>query len=267
MLGSDLTTACQSKGFVPVVLDLPEFNITNTEQLRKELKTANTIVNCAAYTNVEKAESEAGLAFKVNAEAVGNLGKFAKETGAWVLHISTDFVFDGKSKRPYIETDVTNPINTYGKSKLEGEKLLIESNCRHCIMRVEWTYGLKGNNFVTKLVSLAKQGKSLKVIDDQVGSPTATVEAAKAICSLLRKRPEGILHFASKGFVNRFEMARFIFDKLGLSVKLESCKTSDYQSAAARPLNSCFDCSKIKKLLDEPIENWQKPLEQFLRQL
>jgi len=267
MLGSDLALACHQEGIKITVLDLPEFDITNEQQLSCVLDGVKAIINCAAYTNVEKAESQADLAYKVNAEAVGKLGSLAKKAGIWVLHISTDFVFDGKSDKPYVETDTPNPINTYGKSKLAGEQLLIESGCRNCIMRVQWTYGTNGNNFVTKLVSSAKQGRKLKIVNDQIGSPTATTEVAKAICDLLQKKPEGLFHFASEGYISRFEMAKFIFDKLGTEVDLNSCKTSDYPSAAERPLNSRFDCSKIKALLGKPIESWQNPLEVFLKLL
>ena len=267
MLGSDLALACQQHRFITTVLDLPEFDITNENHLTNAIKDVDAVINCAAYTNVEKAESETELAYKVNAEAVGKLGSAAKDAGVWVLHISTDFVFDGKSERPYIETDTPNPINVYGASKLAGEELLVESGCRHCIMRVEWTYGSTGNNFVAKMIKLAKAGKKLKVIDDQIGSPTATTEIAKVICKLLPKKPEGLFHFASAGYVSRFEMAKFIFDKLNMSVDLSSCKTADFPTVAARPLNSRFDCSKIKALLGEPIEPWQVPLERFLERL
>ncbi len=267
MLGSDMALACQQHGFVTRVLDLPEFDITNNRHLTDALKDVKAVVNCAAYTDVDKAEGQPEMAYKINAEAVGRLGRVAKNIGIWVLHISTDFVFDGKSDRPYVETDPPNPINTYGASKLAGEQLLVESTCRHCIIRTEWTYGLHGNNFVTKLMARAKTSKQLKVVDDQIGSPTATTEVAKVICKLLPKEPQGLFHFASAGCVSRFEMAKFIFDKLGISVALVGCKTRDFVAPAARPLNSCFNCAKIGSLLDEPIEPWQIPLERFLRQL
>jgi dTDP-4-dehydrorhamnose reductase len=267
MLGSDLALTCQQHRLITTVLDLPEFDITNEKHLTNVLKGADAVINCAAYTNVEKAESETELVYKVNAEAVGKLGFAAKEAGVWVLHISTDFVFDGKSGRPYVETDPPHPINIYGASKLAGEELLVESRCRYCIMRVEWTYGSCGNNFVTKVIKRAKAGEKLKVVDDQIGSPTATVEIAKVICKLLPKKPEGLFHFASAGYVSRFEMAKFIFDKLNMSVDLNSCKTSDFPTVAARPLNSRFNCNKIEALLDEPIEPWQEPLERFLEKL
>jgi len=269
VLGTDLTRSCRQGGFDVKSLDLPEFDITNSAQLIDTIDGAAIIVNCAAYTNVDGAESEYDLAHAVNAEAAGRLGELAEKTGAGVLHISTDFVFDGRSDRPYVETDEPNPINAYGRSKLAGEELLAKHRCRWCIIRVEWTYGAGGRNFVTKMAELSKTHKSIKVVDDQVGSPTATVEVAGAICELLKRSTlaEGIFHFAAGGFVSRYEMARFIFDKLGIDVDVTACKTSDYQSPATRPLNSRFDCGKIQTLLAEPIKPWQGPLERFLEQL
>lgn len=267
MLGTDVAAECGSRGLKATVLDLPEFDITCHDELHRVLADYDAVINCAAYTNVEKAESEPGLAYKVNAQAVGNLASIVKQTGAWLLHISTDFVFDGKKSLPYVETDTPNPINTYGKSKLAGEELLAKSRCRHCIMRLEWTYGQAGNNFITKLISLAKERKSLRVVDDQIGSPTATGEVAKVICQMLKKKCEGVFHFAANGYVSRYDMARFIFDKRRIDVKLSSCKSTDYKCAAARPLSSRFDCGKIEALLGEKIQNWQQPLECFLRKL
>jgi dTDP-4-dehydrorhamnose reductase len=225
MLGSDLALACELHGLKTNVLDLPDFDITNTDHLQQAVNNAQIIINCASYTNVDKAESEPDLTYQVNAEAVGHLGVLARKADVWVLHISTDFVFDGKSDRPYVETDPPNPINTYGASKLTGEKLLVESRCHHCIMRLEWTYGSHGNNFVSKVIKRARATKTVKVVDDQIGSPTATTEVAKAICSLVSKKPEGMFHFASDGYVSRFEMAKFVFEKLSMSVDLTSCKT------------------------------------------
>jgi len=267
MLGSDLAMVCKQRGLAANAVDLPECDITNQRHLAETLEDKDVVINCAAYTNVEKAESEPELANKVNAHAVENLGKLAKKAGIWVLHISTDFVFDGKNEQPYTETDMTNPINAYGKSKLLGEKLLGQTRCRHCILRIEWTYGENGNNFIKKLIEHAKTGQPLKVVDDQVGSPTATTEVAKVICELIRKRKQGLFHFANHGFISRFEMARFIFEKLNISVDLRRCKTSDYVCAAKRPLNSRFDCNRIQAVLDEAIEPWQGPLQRFLRQL
>jgi len=265
MLGSELAQICNRQGLKITVLDIPEFDITNHRQLKAVVGNSDIIINCAAYTNVDGAESEYDLAYAVNAEAVGHLGNLAKGANRYVLHISTDFVFDGGLDRPYVETDEPNPINAYGRTKLAGEQLLSESGCKHCIIRIEWTYGRAGDNFVTKLLEKARIQKQLKVVDDQVGSPTATIEVSKAIYKLLSKRPEGLFHFASKGYVSRLGMAKFILDKKDVSLKLSGCKSSDFPGPAKRPLNSRFNCGKIRSLLDEPIEQWEKPLEKFLR--
>jgi len=267
MLGSDLTKACERSGIEYIGLDLPELDITDPNMIRSALDRAGAVVNCAAFTDVDAAEDHASDAFKVNAEAVGRLGELAKKAGIWVLHISTDYVFDGKLKRPYTEKDTPNPISTYGRSKLAGEQLLQASGCHYCILRLQWTYGANGKNFVTKLLQKAKTGAELKVVDDQVGSPTSTAEAAKAICCLIGKRPEGIFHFASSGYISRFGMAQFILQQMGLSNKLSPCKSSDYPAKAARPANSRFNCEKITPLLDGPIQPWQGPLKEFLEGL
>ena len=266
MLGSDVVLACGER-FDLNVLDLPEFDITAYEQLEQVVRGSSVIVNCAAYTDVDGAETNADLAYAVNNEAVGRLGALAKAADVWVLHISTDFVFDGRLDRPYVETDMPNPINTYGRSKLAGEQLLIESDCRHCIMRVEWTYGAHGSNFVSKITQLAKSRRQLRVVDDQIGSPTATTEVAGTIAALLEQELQGVFHYASSGYVSRFGLARFIVQKLRMDVEVLPCRSGDLARPADRPLNSRFNCSKIGALLTGPIRPWQEPLEEFLKKL
>jgi dTDP-4-dehydrorhamnose reductase len=197
MLGTDLGKACRSVGMEPVIRDLPEFDICRRDHLEQAIMPGSTVVNCAAYTNVEKAESEPNLAEKVNAEAVGLLADVAHARDAYVIHISTDFVFDGELDRPYVEMDIPNPISVYGASKWHGEQALAQSGARYCIIRLQWTYGHGGTNFVKKILELARSRDCLKVIDDQVGSPTATTETARALVEMLdrRKRPTGIFHF------------------------------------------------------------------------
>jgi dTDP-4-dehydrorhamnose reductase len=267
MLGSDVAAECGKRGIPFEVFDLPEFDITNESQLFSIVKQHRTIINCAAYTNVDGAETETEKAMQVNTEAVGKLGLFARKTGAWVLHISTDFVFDGAGDKPLTEKDLPHPINAYGRTKHVGERLLLENKCKYCIIRVEWTYGLHGENFIKKILQKAKSQPELKVVDDQFGSPTATTEAAMAICDVMKKKPQGIFHFASQGYASRFEVAQFIIRQLGLTVQVTPCKTDDFPSPAARPLNSRLDCTKIRKLLHVPIKPWHIPLREFLKSL
>ncbi|MHC4394535.1 MAG: dTDP-4-dehydrorhamnose reductase [Planctomycetota bacterium] len=267
MLGTDMANACANRGLHFQVFDLPEFDITNTDRLARVVPKADIIINCAAYTNVNKAESEFDLAYKLNATAVGELGTLAKKAKKFVCHISTDFVFDGKSDTPYVETDPTSPINAYGRTKLAGEQLLEQSGCDYFIIRTQWTYGHAGDNFIKKLITRAQNNKEVNVVDDQTGAPTATAELAKMICRLLPLRPSGCFHFAASGYVTRFEMAEFIFNNLNMPVNLIRCKSSDFPSPATRPLNSRFNCEKIQALLDEPIVSWKIPLKHFLEQL
>jgi len=265
MLGTDLAAIAAGRGHSVTGLDLPAFDITRTDHLQRAVACGGVIVNCAAYTNVEKAEAEPELAHKVNAEAVGRLGEIAKQADLPVLHISTDFVFDGTLKRPYTEADMPNPVSVYGASKWMGEQALMASGSCHCIIRVEWTYGRNGVNFIQKLLAAAGAGKPLRVVDDQVGAPTATTAVSLAICQLLEEGfPEGVFHLAAGGFVSRFEMAQFMFQTLKMPVELSPCKTSDFPSAAKRPLNSRFDCGKIESALGRPMEHWKKMLCDYL---
>ncbi|MBM4103102.1 MAG: dTDP-4-dehydrorhamnose reductase [Planctomycetes bacterium] len=269
MLGTDLMECLRRRNIPAQGYDLPELDITNAGHVESVVGQAKQIINCAAYTNVEKAESEAELAFRVNGRAVGQLGRQAAKRNIPVLHISTDFVFDGMLDRPYAETDAANPLSAYGKSKYEGEKALSASGCRFCIVRLQWTYGRAGTNFVKKLLDTARAGKPLRVVDDQVGSPTATREAAEIVCRMMElpMSPEGIYHLAAKGYVSRYEMAQFVFETLKVGVNLNPCKTSDFPSAAKRPLNSRFNCGKLEKLLGTAMRPWQEPLREHLEQV
>lgn len=264
MLGSDLAEIARARFFEPVIYDRPDFDITDRAMLENAVKSSDMVVNCAAYTNVDKAESEKEIAKKVNADAPGMLGELAKKHGKYVVHISTDFVFGDLKEEPQSETDTPHSLSVYGSTKLEGEKLLGLSGCNHSIIRVQWTYGLHGNNFITKIVSLAQKNKSLKIVGDQTGSPTHTADVARAIVCFLEKQPQGLFHFAADGYTTRYETAVFTFRELGIDVEVLPCKSSDFVTPAKRPLNSKFDCSKIEKILDFKRPFWQESLKEFL---
>ncbi|MBI3985328.1 MAG: dTDP-4-dehydrorhamnose reductase, partial [Lentisphaerae bacterium] len=228
------------------------------------LAQAAVVVNCAAYTNVDKAEEQPEVARAVNAEAVGVLGRLARQRGTYVVHISTDFVFDGKGDRPYVETDTPRPLNVYGDSKWKGELALQASGCDHAILRVEWSYGRHGVHFIAKLLERAHTGVDLKVVDDQIGAPTWTADAARAILCLLRGRHTGLYHFASGGFVSRYDMARFVLQAFDLQNRISPCSSETFPMKAVRPKNSRFNTAKIQPLLDHPIRDWQTALSEFL---
>jgi dTDP-4-dehydrorhamnose reductase len=267
MLGTDLAACCREAGAEVRVFDLPEFDITREDQVRQALVDCQAVVNCAAYTQVDQAESEPELAQRINGDAVGQLAAVARDYGCYVLHISTDFVFDGHLHRPYTETDMPQPLSVYGATKLSGEEQFMAAGCHGAVVRVQWTYGAHGNHFVTKLMQRAREQGALKVVDDQLGSPTHTADVSRALEALLSKQPTGLFHYASREYVSRFDMARDIVKVLGVEVDVTPCKTHEFQSPAQRPLNSRFDCSKIAALLDTPIPTWQESLHAYLEKL
>ena len=267
MLGTDLIETLMRRGLVPTTYDLPELDLRKAGHLKMALQEADAVVNCAAYTNVDGAESNAEAAYSINADAVGTLGRLAAGHNVPVLHISTDFVFDGKGDRPYREDDPVGPLGVYGASKLKGEQLLAQSGCRYCTVRIQWTYGKAGDNFVKKILERGRNGRPLKVVDDQIGAPTSTREVALALTELLLQPggvPPGLFHFAAAGYASRFEVARFVIEKKKLGVDVIPCKSNEFVAPARRPLNSRFNCGKIARFLKEPIKPWQVPLEHYL---
>jgi dTDP-4-dehydrorhamnose reductase len=251
-------------GFKVRALDLPEFDLTDRKQLEAQLAGAGIVVNCAAFTNVDKAEEMAEIANRVNGESVGLLGAWAKRHKAHVIQISTDFVFDGEAKRPYQETDRPHPVNIYGSSKLKGEEAILQSGCHCAILRVQWSYGRHGVNFIGKLLERARRGGELKVVNDQFGAPTWTFDMARAILCLVNKRSEGIFHFANTGHASRFEVAQFVARKLGLTNPVIPCSSSEFPTKALRPQNSRFCAAKIQKILDHKIRPWEEALSAYL---
>jgi len=264
MLGTDLVKLTRSAGYQVEILDLPDFDITDEIQLRDAVKRCKIIINCAAYTNVDQAEEEIIKCKAVNADVLTILGEAAVKNDSYVLHVSTDFVFGNDSNRELRETDAPSPLCVYGHTKLDGETNLQKSGCRCGIVRVEWSYGQHGNNFISKIIELTEKLDTLKVINDQFGSPTWTMDSSRAIFCCMKQEVEGIYHFAANGYASRFEVAKFILSELGIEKNMEPCSSEEFVTPARRPLNSRFDCSKIKPILDFEIPNWCDSLHQFL---
>ncbi len=264
MLGRDLQAVLAKQNRPHAPFDLPELDIRDQDAVAKATKDARIIVNCAAYTNVDGAETAAELAHEVNAVAVGNLGRLATERGQYVLHISTDFVYDGRKESPYTEADPPHPLNVYGETKWRGEQLLGASGCRHAILRIEWTYGRHGRHFVSKIQELAARLDLLKVVGDQIGAPTPTTAVASAILALVDKETEGTYLYAAQGYASRFEVAQLIATHRGYSVRLEPCSSDAFPAPAHRPLNSRFDCSRFDSLATPSRPHWHDALIHYL---
>ncbi|MEZ5854066.1 MAG: dTDP-4-dehydrorhamnose reductase [Hyphomicrobiaceae bacterium] len=229
----------------------------------------DVVINTAAYTAVDKAESEPEAAFALNRDGARMLAEAAAKRGAAMIHVSTDYVFDGSKSSPYVETDPTAPLGVYGRSKLEGEIAVREANPRHAIVRTAWVHSPGGTNFVRTMLRLAADRPLLRVVDDQIGSPTYAPHLARAILHLARNltgAPEGderwgIYHAAGGGEVTWCGLARETFriskSLGGPSADVEAITTADYPTPARRPANSRLDCTKLQKLHAITLPPWQ----------
>lgn len=271
MLGMDLVKRMKIEGYEVVVTDIDELDITIIDDVSKFIKREkpDLVINCAAYTQVDKAETEKEKAYLINAEGVKNLAILCNENKGLLCHISTDYVFDGKKNTPYVPEDPPNPINTYGYTKYQGEKFLMDICSKYYLIRTSWLYGLKGNNFVYTILKLAKRKDQLRIVNDQIGAPTWTVTLSEAIAYVIKKGELGIYHItddAGEG-ISWYDFASEIIRLSNLKTKIIPIKTEDYQTAVKRPLYSLLDISKIKKLMEGRIPYWKDSLHFFLDNL
>jgi dTDP-4-dehydrorhamnose reductase len=234
----------------------------------------NYIINCAAYTAVDKAETEVETAEKVNALAPKLLGKFSTNVGAKMIHISTDYVFDGESFLPYSEEDKVNPKSVYGETKLQGEKNCFEENPDTIIIRTSWLYSAFGNNFVKTMLRLSKERGHLNVVFDQVGTPTYAADLASAILSVIQiaeKQPEkfvpGIYHYSNEGVASWYDFARAIFEISGVNCNVNPVLSDQFPTAAKRPNYSVLNKSKIKNTFGITIPYWRDSLKDCIQKL
>ena len=249
----------------PVYVDIDELDLTDKERVEEFFENikADAIVNCAAYTAVDRAESEPELAEKVNTVATGNLADAARKNGAKLIHISTDYVFNGEGGRPYKESDPTDPQTVYGRTKLEGERLMQELNPEAIIIRTAWLYSLYGKNFYLTMREKALGGERVRVVNDQHGSPTFAGDLAKAILEILtaNRWVPGIYHFTNEGATTWFDFTREIYRTLGADPDLvEPVSSEEFKSAARRPRYSVLNKLKIKDTYRLTIPKWEESL-------
>lgn len=227
------------------------------------------VINCAAYTAVDKAEDEADIAKAVNETGARNLAQLCKEFQATLIHISTDFVFEGNEVKLLKEEDVANPINVYGVTKLDGELAIIETLDKHIILRTSWLYSEFANNYVKTMLKLGADRDELNIIADQVGTPTYAIDLAKAIFDIIQnpEKKYGIYHFSNEGVTSWYDFAKAIFDLSGTEVKVNPIPTSAYPTKAKRPHFSVMDKSKIKAHYHIEIPYWTDSLAKCINEL
>jgi dTDP-4-dehydrorhamnose reductase len=280
MLGYDVEKLLLEKQLNYYATD-KEVDITDYKNLEKfgRDKEIRFVINCSAYTAVDKAEEEPGKAFRINQDGVRNIAQFCSQQNIKLIHISTDYVFDGNKKLydSYDEEDKPNPLGVYGKSKLAGEEEIKVILKEYYIIRTAWLYGANGSNFANTMVRLFKERELIKVVEDQWGTPTYTKDLSQIIITIINKNIDdyGIYHFTNEGIINWYQFAKEIYSQAkncGLlnkekEVKIVPIKTKEYPTAAKRPINSILSKEKIKKTFNIEIRPWNDALEDFLYSL
>ena len=268
MLGHDLV-ATAPEGITPISLAKAQLDITVTPKLAAALRDArpDIVINAAAFTGVDRAESERELAFRVNGLAVGELGRWAMRSGVRVVHFSTDYVFDGTASHSYAEDSPTNPVNVYGESKLAGEVALQESGASFLIVRSQWLFGVNGRSFPKTMWDRATAGLPTRVVKDQTGRPTYTRDLARATWTLIVRGAAGVLHVANQGQATWFDIASHLFCRAGKADLLTSCRTEDYPTRARRPQYSVLDTRRAESLLGAPLPYYSAALDDFVLRL
>ncbi|MDH8701213.1 dTDP-4-dehydrorhamnose reductase [Dysgonomonadaceae bacterium PH5-43] len=277
-LGSELRCIADNySNFIFFFTDIDTLDLTNKDAVSNyvEDNKIHYIVNCAAYTAVDKAEDDADLCYKINVDAVKNIANAARSKAkAKVIHISTDYVFDGEGNRPYKETDNTNPQSVYGKSKREGEEALLDSNPDSIIIRTAWLYSSFGNNFVKTMLRLSKEREELNVVADQKGTPTYAADLAKAILDIVEYSERnnnfasGIYHYSNEGETTWFDFTNEIVKQAGITTcKINPISTDQYPVKAKRPQYSVLDKTKIRDTFNIDVPEWRESLKRAIRSM
>ncbi|SDD30513.1 dTDP-4-dehydrorhamnose reductase [Paenibacillus sp. UNCCL117] len=244
-----------------------QLDVTDEAAMRERILSIapDAVIYAAAYTQVDRAESEPELAFRVNAVGAGHAAMYAELVGAAIVYVSTDYVFDGEKGEPYKENDCTQPLGVYGRSKLAGEQLTRELNARHFIVRTSWLYGRDGSNFVTKILAAASNKRELTVVDDQYGSPTYTVDLAVCIGRLLETNAYGLYHVSNRGFCSRYTFAEAILAAAGRrDVRIRPARSDEFVLPAPRPANSALTDLALRRARLPRMRDWKSALEHFI---
>lgn len=267
-LGRELTSQYNKRNEELILTDVADLDITNSKAVYcfvKETK-PEVIINCAAHTAVDKCETDIDNAFRINTIGPKNLAQAAYEIGAEIVQISTDYVFDGEENKELTEFDMTNPKTVYGNSKLQGENLVREINPKHYIIRTAWLYG-DGNNFVKTMINLSKNNSSIKVVNDQHGTPTSTVDLSRAIIKLVDERNYGLFHGTCKGRCTWYDFAKEIFRLSGIDVNVNPCTTEEFPRPAKRPKYSVLRNYMMELTTGDIFRPWEEALAEYLEKL
>jgi len=268
-LGQDMVTQCTIRGIECTGTNSKTLDITDQKSVNAMVKTLNPdiIFNCAAYNAVDRAEEEWRKAFSVNGLGVKHLALAANEYGSVLVHYSTDYVFDGNSNRPYTAVDTPHPISRYGESKLLGENIVRDLCHHYFLIRVSWLFGKGNTNFVSKVLDWSREKKEIAVVDDQISSPTYTVDLAQATLDLVATQSFGLYHITNAGACSRYDWAQYILEKAGWTGKLLNVKSSAFKTPAHRPAYSVLDNFGTPETLGYTLPSWQDATSRYLREI
>lgn len=264
MLGSDVKAELEAQNINYKAYDYPEVDVTNIDTLRDVITSdVDVVINCTAYTAVDQAESDIERCRGINAIGAKNIATLCKEADAKLVHISTDFVFDGDKEGCYYEDDKPNPISVYGVTKQEGDEFVQEIMDKYFILRTAYLFGINGNNFIETMIKLSDK-ELLTVINDQKGSPTHSKDLAKAIIAVSKTDDYGIYHATSEGEATWYEFAKYVFEQMNLDVNLQPCSTEEYPTPAKRPHNSVLENTHFKENGVFTFPDWHVAVDEYL---
>lgn len=273
-LGFDVTRELNKRGHQAVGVDVDEMDITDENKVLEVVcgEKPGAVIHCAAWTAVDKAESFADKVYEVNALGAKYIAEACKKIGAKMSFISTDYVFDGSGDAPHKTTDERRALSVYGRTKIQGEDFVREALDKFFIVRITWAFGVNGGNFVKTMLKLADSGKTeLNVVNDQIGSPTYTVDLARLLVDMVESERYGVYHATNEGFISCYDFAREIFSLAGKTVKVNPVTTEEYlklvPQQAKRPLNSRLDKSDLVKNGFEPLPDWRDALARYLKEI
>ena len=269
-LGYDFQRLFDSLEVKYIATDVADFDITNEESIDDFFLKHNNIsliINCAAYNDVDKAETDSDFCILLNSRAPLNLAKKAKEIGATFVTYSTDFVFDGDIRAPYTEEDMPNPPSVYAKSKRMGEEAVLAEYDKSFVIRTSWVFGIANNNFNKQVINWSKTRDELNIVDDQVSVPTYSKDLAYFSWKLIETKKYGIYHMSNSGICSKYDQAKYVLDKIGWTGKLGTSKTEDFNLPAKRSKFSKLDSTKLENIVGEKIPSWQDAIDRFLKEL
>ncbi len=268
-LGYDVAKELEKRGTSVAGVDVDEMDITDEAAVRRVISEAlpDAVIHCAAYTAVDAAQDNEEMCRKVNAEGTRYIAKMCKELGIKMLYISTDYVFDGQGTRPWEPDDERNPLSVYGQTKYEGELAVQNMLDKYFIVRITWTFGVNGKNFVKTMLRLSEKNSSIRVVNDQYGSPTATADLAVLLSDMIATDKYGIYHATNEGICTWYEFTCEIFRQAGIGVEVVPVTTAEYGAKAPRPANSRMSKDKLTANGFERLPSWQDALTRYLKEL